>query len=275
MSYYRSANRPQIYPPGPSPSSHTYWRSTDGVPYHTQLSPMPARLSEENLARLDRGQARSSIFRSQTYSTNRAFASFHAPSRYSIGTSYPSSGSGTQYSLSTIYSSDSRRTPTPSIGPYSSPSAPPSRNHSPFPSPPPPQYYSPNSKTYPDANTPPHPGLSPRHNYPEPRPRLHRPPIYQEMSHFNNVDNSYGRTRFPPRNVVGVFPQVHPQYTPQGPYESDEDDDSYESDDSEFSSLSGSSLTSSSELEFFEEDSYDGDYEDASVYGSPGDAATL
>ncbi|KAK0461760.1 uncharacterized protein EV420DRAFT_1640064 [Desarmillaria tabescens] len=276
MTYYRSANRPQAYVPGPSPASQPYWRHAEGVPYRTQLSPVPARLSEENLARLDRGQARSSIFMSQAYGYNRAFSPFQPTSRYSISTSYPASRSSALYP-SSHYSSDSRRTPTPSISPYSSPSAPPSRNHSPFPSPGPPPYISPNSKRYPDDHTPPPPRFSPMHDYPDPRPLVHRSPMYQQATHFNNGNNPYGRTRFPPGNVAGPFPPIqNPQYTPRGAYESDEEDSySDESDDSEFSSLTGSSLSSSSELELFEEDSYDGDYEDASIYESPGDAATL
>ncbi|PBK66877.1 hypothetical protein ARMSODRAFT_959543 [Armillaria solidipes] len=277
MSYYRGTNCPQTYIPGPSPSSHhdTYWRMAHGS-YPTP-PPIPARLSEENLARLDRGQARSSIFMSQTYSTNRPFPSFQPSSRFSIGPSYPPSRSGTMYSSPSPYSSDSRRTPTPSISPYSSPGAPLSRIHSPFssPPPPPPPYISPNPKRYLDANTPPRPRFRPSHNYPDPRPLVHRSPAYQQPTHFDNGDRNpyYGRTRFPPNNVPGAFSHLqNPRYTPRGEFESDEEDsDSDESGDSEFST--GSSLTSGSE--FFEEDSYDGDYEDAAIYESPGDAATL
>ncbi|KAK0190584.1 hypothetical protein F5146DRAFT_559692 [Armillaria mellea] len=279
MSYYRGTNRPQAYIPGPPPPSHhdPRWRMAHGS-YPTP-PPIPARLSEENLARLDRGQTRSSIFMSQTYCTNRPFSSFQPSSRYSIGASYLPSRSGTMYSSPSLYSSDSRRTPTPSISPYSSPAVPLSNIHSPIPPPPPPPppYIPPNSKRYLDANTPPHPRFGPSHNYPDPRPLVHRSPTYQQPTHFDNGNRNpyYGRPRFPPNNVPGAFTHLqNPRYTPCGTYESDEeDDDSDDSGDSEFSSLTGSSLTSGSE--FFEEDSYDGDYEDATIYGSPGDAATL
>lgn len=283
MSYYRGTNHPQAYIPGPLPPGHRDppWRGMARGAYPAP-PPIPARLSEENLAHLNRGQARSSIFMSQTYSTNRPFPSFQPSSRYSNGASYPSSRSGTMYSSPSLYSSDSRRTPTPSISPYNSPNAPLSSIHSPFPSsppppPPPPPYISPNPKRYLDANTPPRPRFSPSHNYPDPRPLMHRSPTYQQPTHFNNGDCNpyYGRTRFPPSNVPpGAFTHLqNPRYTPRGTYESDEEDsDSDESGDSEFSSLTGSSLTGS---EFFEEDSYDGDYEDGRIYDSPGDAATL
>ncbi|KAK0444427.1 hypothetical protein EV421DRAFT_1801001 [Armillaria borealis] len=278
MSYYRGTNCPQAYIPGPSPANHhdTYWRMAHGS-YPTP-PPIPARLSEENLARLDRWtgkiihlyvadlwhQSPVPILPTIIQIFDWPFISPLKIRHLCIHRQVPilQTRDGLQHLQ---------------LVPIALPVHQLSRIHSPFPllllrl----PRTFPPTRKGILDANAPPRPRFSPSHNYPDPRPLVHRSPAYQQPTHFDNGNRNpyYDRTRFPPNNVPGAFSHLqNPRYTPRGEFESDEEDsDSDESGDSEFST--GSSLTSGSE--FFEEDSYDGDYEDAAIYESPGDAATL